>query len=152
MNFGRFVNILLVEDNPADVRLAEEAFKHGPLEVNLEVVNDGCVAMQFLRREAPYENVFVPDLVLLDLNLPRKNGWEVLSDIKSDPQLRFLPIIILSNSISEQDVVSSYDLHVNCYINKPVDCDRFFKVIEMIEQFWVSTAILPTRTALEFLH
>ncbi len=151
MKNGRCVNILLVEDNAADVRLAEEAFKAGPLSVNLEVVMDGDAALDFLKKRSPYEGVFTPDLVLLDLNLPKKNGWEVLSEIKGDQRLRSVPIIVLSNSVAENDVVSTYDLHVNCYVNKPVDFDKFFRVIELIEEFWVSTAILPTRTAMEYL-
>lgn len=144
----RPVNILLVEDNPVDVRLAVEAFKSGTLEVNLEVAVDGQDALDYLRKQSPYEVASRPDLVLLDLNLPKKNGWQVLAEIKSDKMLRSIPVIVLSNSSAEQDVTLSYDLLVNCYINKPVDFDRFFKVVQLIEDFWVSTAILPTRTAM----
>lgn len=138
------MNILLIEDNPGDVRLAQEAFKEGNINVNLDVVMDGMEAINFLRKVGEYENALTPDLVLLDLNLPKKDGREVLSDIKADPALRSIPVVILTTSNSEQDILNSYNLHVNCYINKPVDFDRFFDIIQKIEDFWLQTAILPS--------
>ena len=138
------VNILLIEDNPGDVRLAQEAFKEGHINVTLDVVMDGMEAINYLRKVGKYENVTTPDLVLLDLNLPKKDGREVLSDIKADPKLRSIPIVILTTSNAEQDILNSYNLHVNCYINKPVDFDRFFDIIQKIEDFWLQTAILPS--------
>ena len=144
MKKSRPVNILLIEDNPGDVRLAQEAFKEGNINVNLDVVMDGMEAINFLRKSGKYEDSLTPDLVLLDLNLPKKDGREVLSDIKADPSLRSIPVVILTTSNSEQDILNSYNLHVNCYINKPVDFDRFFDIIQKIEDFWLQTAILPS--------
>ncbi len=144
MKKTRPVNILLIEDNPGDVRLAQEAFKECNLEVHLDVVMDGLEALHFLHKRGPYEDCNRPDLILLDLNLPKKDGREVLSEIKQDPMLRCIPVVILTTSNSEQDVMHSYNLHVNCYINKPVDYDRFFDIIKRIEEFWLNTAILPT--------
>ena len=144
MKKSRPVNILLIEDNPGDVRLAQEAFKEGNINVNLDVVMDGMEAINFLRKVGDYEDSLTPDLVLLDLNLPKKDGREVLSDIKADPALRSIPVVILTTSNSEQDILNSYNLHVNCYINKPVDFDRFFDIIQKIEDFWLQTAILPS--------
>ncbi|MEZ4934130.1 MAG: response regulator [Saprospiraceae bacterium] len=138
------MNILLIEDNPGDVRLAQEAFKEGKINVQLNVVMDGLEAINYLRKIGNYENVDTPDLVLLDLNLPKKDGREVLGDIKADPKLRSIPVVILTTSNAEQDILNSYNLHVNCYINKPVDFDRFFDIIQKIEDFWLQTAILPS--------
>lgn len=144
MRKSRPVNILLIEDNPGDVRLAQEAFKEGKINVQLNVVMDGLEAINYLRKIGNYENVDTPDLVLLDLNLPKKDGREVLGDIKADPKLRSIPVVILTTSNAEQDILNSYNLHVNCYINKPVDFDRFFDIIQKIEDFWLQTAILPS--------
>jgi two-component system, chemotaxis family, response regulator Rcp1 len=144
MKKTRPVNILLIEDNPGDVRLAQEAFKEGRLEVNLDVVMDGIEALLFLNNKPPYQDSNRPDLILLDLNLPKKDGREVLGEIKEDINLRRIPVVILTTSNAEQDVIHSYNLHVNCYINKPVDFDRFFEIIKKIEDFWLNTAILPT--------
>ncbi len=141
---SRPVNILLIEDNPGDVRLAEEAFKERKLSLNLEVAWDGMEALQRLRKIPPYQDSNTPDLILLDLNLPKKDGREVLSEIKSDPELRFIPVVILTTSNAEQDILNSYHLHVNCYINKPVDFESFYDIILRIEEFWLKTAILPT--------
>ncbi len=138
------MNILLIEDNPGDVRLAQEAFKEGNVDVKLDITMDGMEALLFLRKKAPYENVKTPDLILLDLNLPKKDGREVLTEIKEDPNLRRIPVVILTTSNAEQDILNSYNLHVNCYVNKPVDFDRFFDIIQKIEEFWLKTAILPS--------
>ena len=146
MKKHRPVNILLIEDNPGDVRLTQEAFKEGRIAINMEVTMDGVEAIKFLRKEPPYEDKFTPDLILLDLNLPKRDGREVLKEIKSDDYLRRIPIVILTTSNAEQDILKSYNLHVNCYINKPVDFDKFFEIIQKIEDFWLSTAILPTMT------
>lgn len=144
MKKSRPVNILLIEDNPGDVRLAQEAFKEGNINVNLDVTMDGVEALHFLRKSTPYEDSATPDLVLLDLNLPKKDGREVLSEIKADPKLRSIPVVILTTSSAEQDILNSYNLHVNCYLNKPVDFDQFFDIIQKIEDFWLRTAILPS--------
>lgn len=138
------MNILLVEDNPGDIRLAQEAFKEGNLDVHLDIARDGVEAILFLRKKTPYQYSTRPDLILLDLNLPKKNGREVLTEIKDDPELRCIPVVVLSTSNAEEDVMHSYHHHVNCYINKPLDFDRFFEIIKKIEDFWLNTAILPS--------
>jgi CheY-like chemotaxis protein len=140
---SRPINLLLIEDNPGDVRLTQEAFKEGKLTYQMDVVMDGVEAIHFLRRRPPYENAATPDIILLDLNLPKKDGREVLAEIKADENLRRIPVIVLTTSNAEQDILKSYDLHVNCYINKPVDFDRFFDIIQKIEDFWLTIAILP---------
>lgn len=140
----RTINILLIEDNPGDVRLTQEAFKEGRMSVDLNVVMDGVEAIKFLNRRDGYEDSVTPDLILLDLNLPKMDGREVLEEIKSDQALKRIPVVVLTTSNAEQDVLKSYNLHVNCYINKPVDFDKFFDIIQKIEDFWLSTAILPT--------
>ena len=144
-NKSRPVNLLLIEDNPGDVRLTQEAFKEGKLDYRLDVVMDGVEAIHFLRKKVPYQEAATPDLILLDLNLPKKDGREVLAEIKEDPDLRRIPVIVLTTSNAERDILKTYDLHVNCYINKPVDFDRFFDIIQIIEDFWLTTAILPGR-------
>jgi two-component system response regulator len=141
------VNILLVEDNPGDVRLTQEAFREGNLSVNLDVVMDGVEALRYLKKEGSYWEKNTPDLVLLDLNLPKRDGREVLEEIKTDPKLRRMPVVILTTSNAEQDIEKSYNLYVNCYINKPVDFDKFFDIIQKIEEFWLKTAILPKARA-----
>jgi two-component system, chemotaxis family, response regulator Rcp1 len=140
----RPVNILLIEDNPGDVRLTQEAFKEGRLAVNLSVVMDGVEAIMFLRKLGDHQNAISPDLILLDLNLPKKDGREVLAEVKSDPDLKRIPVVVLTTSNAEQDILKTYNLHANCYINKPVDFEKFFDVIQKIEDFWLATAILPT--------
>ena len=141
---NRPVNILLIEDNPGDVRLTQEAFKEGRMAINLNVVMDGVEAIKYLRKETPYNDSVIPDLILLDLNLPKMDGREVLEEIKTDDQLKRIPVVVLTTSNAQQDILKSYNLHVNCYINKPVDFDKFFDIIQKIEDFWLSTAILPT--------
>ena len=132
-----------MEDNPADVRLTEEAFKEGRVMNDLSVVSDGMEAMEFLRREGKYAHAPRPDLVLLDLNLPRKNGREVLEEIKSDPELRRIPVMVLTTSKAEQDLHNAYNLHANCYVTKPVDLDQFLNVVRSIEHFWFNIVTLP---------
>jgi two-component system, chemotaxis family, response regulator Rcp1 len=140
----RTYNILLVEDNPGDVRLTQEAFKEGRIPIKMDVVMDGEEAIKYLRNLAPYELGTRPDLVLLDLNIPKMNGREVLKEIKTDPKLSSIPVVVLTTSNAEQDISRTYSLHVNAYINKPVDFDRFFDIVQKIEDFWLMTAILPT--------
>jgi len=137
------VEILLVEDSPGDVRLTREALREAKIKNRLNVVSDGVEAMAFLRREGAYAGVNRPDLVLLDLNLPRKSGREVLAEIKTDPALRMIPVVILTTSSDEQDIVRSYEHHANCYITKPVDLDQFLTVVNSIEDFWLSIVKLP---------
>lgn len=144
MTSTKIANILLVEDNPGDVRLTQEAFKESKREVNLMVLMDGVDVLSFLRKENKYADNPTPDLILLDLNLPRKDGREVLAEIKADPDLKRIPIIVLTTSNAEQDIQKVYSLHANAYINKPVDYDRFFEVIQHIDQFWLRTVILPS--------
>ena len=140
----RPVNILLIEDNPGDVRLTQEAFKEGQLSIDLSVVMDGVEAVNYLRKKGKHTDATTPDLILLDLNLPKRDGREVLEDIKTDPALMRIPVVVLTTSNAEQDILKTYTLHANCYINKPVDFEKFFDVIQKIEQFWLTTAILPT--------
>jgi chemotaxis family two-component system response regulator Rcp1 len=139
------LEILLVEDNPGDVRLTREALKEGPLEKNLSVAVDGVDAMSFLRREGAYAAVARPDMILLDLNLPRKDGREVLAEIKADEDLRRIPVVILTTSKAEEDILRSYALHANCYVTKPVDLEQFMTVVKSIEDFWFSIVRLPSR-------
>ena len=139
----RPIEILLVEDNPGDVRLTIEAFKEAKVHNRLEVVRDGVEAIAFLRKERDYANRERPDLILLDLNLPKKNGHEVLAEIKEDPNLKTIPVIILTTSKAEQDIHKTYKLHANCYITKPVDLDHFITVIQSIKHFWLSVVKLP---------
>ncbi|MBC8170894.1 MAG: response regulator [Anaerolineae bacterium] len=137
------INILLIEDNPGDVRLTVEALKDTRLYNHLSVVNDGVEAMAFLRQEAPFVDVPRPDLILLDLNLPRKDGREVLAEIKTDDDLKRIPVVILTTSSDEQDVLGTYNLHANCYIAKPVDLNQFLTIVKSIQNFWFSIVKLP---------
>jgi chemotaxis family two-component system response regulator Rcp1 len=137
------LDILLVEDNPGDVRLTQEALKENKLHNNLHVTRNGVEAMAFLRQEGKYAEAPRPGLVLLDLNLPRKDGREVLAEMKSDEALRRIPVVILTTSQAEEDILKTYDLHANCYITKPVDLDRFIKVIQSIKDFWLAIVKLP---------
>ena len=138
-------DILLVEDNPGDARLAQEALKEGRMSSRLAVVVDGVEGMSFLRREGEYANAPRPHLVLLDLNLPRKDGRQVLAEMKADPDLRRIPVVVLTTSQAEQDICRCYDLHANCYITKPVDLDRFIAVVRSIEEYWCSVVTMPPR-------
>ena len=139
------IDVLLVEDDAGDVLLIREAFEHNKVHNSLEVVSDGVEAIAYLRREGEHENARRPDLVLLDLNLPRKDGREVLAEIKSDPALRSIPVVVLTTSKAEEDILRSYDLHANAYVTKPVDFDRFIEVVRQIDDFFVSVVKLPNR-------
>jgi len=140
---GRPIEILLVEDNPGDVRLTIEGLNEGKVRNNMHVAKDGVEALAFLRREAQYAAAVRPDLILLDLNLPRKDGREVLADIKADPNLKTIPVVVLTTSRAEQDVLHSYELQANCYITKPVDLEQFIHVVKSIEDFWLTVVTLP---------
>ena len=140
----RPVEILLVEDSPSDVRLTVEAMKEGKIANNLSHVEDGVEAMAFLNRKGRYADAARPDLILLDLNLPRKDGREVLAEIKQHPRFRSIPVVVLTTSRAEQDVLRSYELHANCYITKPVDFQQFLEVVKSIESFWLTVVTLPS--------
>lgn len=139
----RPIEILLVEDSPADVRLTIEALRDAKVRNNLHVVSDGVAALEFLTRQGPYQEAVRPDLILLDLNLPKKTGVEVLESIKADEALKTIPVVILTTSEAEQDIIRSYRLHANCYISKPVDLDQFITVVRSIEDFWLTIVKLP---------
>jgi CheY-like chemotaxis protein len=140
---GRPVEILLVEDNPGDVRLTQEALREGKVRNNLNVATDGVEALAYLRREGKYADAARPDLILLDLNLPRKDGRQVLAEIKADADLKTIPVVILTTSKADEDILRSYDLHANCYVTKPVDLDQFITVVKSIEDFWLTIVALP---------
>ncbi len=137
------IDILLVEDNPGDVRLTQIALRDSKIKNRINVVNDGVEAMAYLRREAKYADQPMPDIILLDLNLPRKNGREVLQEIKEDDVLRRIPVVVLTTSDDEKDILATYDLHANCYITKPVDLSRFVEIVKSIEYFWLTIVKLP---------
>ncbi len=143
------IEILLVEDNPGDARLAVEALKESKVRNNLYHVKDGVEAMDFLRRRGEYAGGIVPDLVLLDLNLPRKDGREVLEEIKVDPKLRLIPVVVMTTSEAERDLVRTYGLHANAYVVKPIDLDQFVEVVRGIKDFWLTIVKLPPRTESE---
>jgi two-component system, chemotaxis family, response regulator Rcp1 len=140
---GKPIEILLIEDSPGDVRLTVEALKEAKVLNNLIVAADGAEAMEILRRKGNHGTKPRPDLILLDLNLPKKDGREVLAEIKADPNLRRIPVVVLTTSRSEEDVVRAYDLHANCYITKPVDFKQFIDVVQSIEDFWLTVVKLP---------
>jgi CheY-like chemotaxis protein len=142
---ARQIEVLLVEDDPGDVLMTKEAFEDYKLKNNLHVVNDGAEAMDFLRRQGEHTDAPRPDLVLLDLNLPRMDGREVLQAIKSDPELASIPVVVLTTSEAEEDVLRSYSLHANAYVTKPVDFERFIQVVRQIDDFFVTVVRLPTR-------
>ncbi|ACY17135.1 response regulator [Haliangium ochraceum] len=139
------IEILLVEDNPADVDLTQETLSYAKIRNRLQVVHDGEQALAYLRREGEYAEAVRPDLILLDLNLPRKDGREVLAELKADPDLRTIPVVVLTSSDTERDVVRSYDLGANCYVTKPVDLDQFADVVRTIEDFWFVVVKLPRK-------
>lgn len=137
------IDILMVEDNPGDARLTREALKESKVCNNLHHVRDGVEAMEFLRKEGEFGDAPTPDIILLDLNLPRKDGRQVLAELKAIPRLKHIPVVVLTTSEAEQDIVKSYELHANCYITKPVDLDKFVEIIHGIENFWLSIVKLP---------
>ena len=140
---GRAVEILIVEDSAGDIRLTFEASKEAKVRNRMSAANDGVEAMAFLRKEGKYADAATPDVILLDLNLPRKNGREVLAEIKADPRLRRIPVVVLTNSRAEEDIIKAYNLHANCYVTKPVDFQQFLNVIKSIEDFWLTVVKLP---------
>ncbi|MHB1286638.1 MAG: response regulator [Leptospirales bacterium] len=146
---GRPAEFLLVEDNPGDVRLTREALQESKIRNNLNVVGDGEQALLYLRKHPPHTNALRPDIILLDLNLPRKDGREVLAEIKGDPSLRRIPVVVITSSEAEQDILRTYDLHVNCYVTKPVDLDQFIKVVQSVESFWLTIVRLPSEDMLD---
>ncbi|MFL5764061.1 MAG: response regulator [Bacteroidia bacterium] len=137
------INILLVEDNPGDIRLTKEVLKEGKIRNTLSVITDGEEALLFLKKKGRYEDIQLPDIILLDLNLPKKDGREVLAEIKADPDLLRIPVIVLTTSSAEKDILSMYGHHANCYITKPVDFEQFIDVVRSIEDFWLSIVKLP---------
>ena len=147
MTQARRIQILLAEDNPGDVRLTKEALKDGSVLNHLHVVQDGEKALAFLRGDGQYVDAPRPHLILLDLNMPRRDGREVLAEIKQDSELRRIPVVVLTTSKAEEDILKSYDLNANCYITKPVDLDQFFGVVRAIEEFWLTIVKLPPNQA-----
>jgi CheY-like chemotaxis protein len=143
--FGRSrpVEILLVEDNLGDARLTQEALKEGKIRNNLHHAKDGVEALAFLRREGGYASAPTPDIVLLDLNLPKKDGRQVLAEMKADEALKTIPVVVLTTSEAEQDILRSYELHANCYVTKPVDLEKFISIVRAIEDFWLAVVKLP---------
>lgn len=140
---AKAVEILLVEDNPGDVRLTQEILKGSKINNNLNIVMDGVEAMEYLKRSGKFKKAVLPDIILLDLNLPKKNGKEVLMEVKTDPELKRIPVVVLTTSVAEQDILRAYDLHANCYITKPIDLDQFITVVKLIEDFWLTIVKLP---------
>ena len=140
---GRPIEILFVEDNPGDVRLTQEALREAKMCVNVRVAWDGEEAIEYLRKEGQYADALRPDLILLDLNLPRMSGREVLAEIKADTDLRSIPVVVLTGSKAEADVAKTYNLHANCYVTKPADLDQFIRVVQSIESFWLTIVKLP---------
>ena len=140
---GRPIEILLVEDNPADVRMTVELLKETKVRNTLTVAGDGIEALDLLHRTGKYTHAVRPDLILLDLNLPKKDGKQVLAEIKDDPDLRRIPVVVLTSSKAEEDIVKSYNLYANCYVTKPVDLEQFVKVVKSIEEFWLTIVKLP---------
>jgi two-component system, chemotaxis family, response regulator Rcp1 len=145
MDITHPIEILLVEDNPGDARLTQEALREGHVRNRLHHVHDGVEAMEFVRREGPYADAPRPDLILLDLNLPRRDGRATLAELKEDPDLRLIPVVILTTSEAEQDIIRTYELRGNCYITKPVDLEKFLEIVRLIEDFWLTIVKLPSR-------
>ncbi|GMQ91990.1 MAG: response regulator [Gammaproteobacteria bacterium] len=146
-NNDKPIEILLIEDNPGDVRLTEEVLKENKLRNNLSVARDGEEALAFLRRQGKYSKAIRPDLILLDLNLPKKDGREVLEEIKADENIKHIPVVVLTTSAADQDVFMSYEHNANCYITKPVDLEKFINVVQAIENFWLTIVKLPKNDA-----
>jgi two-component system, chemotaxis family, response regulator Rcp1 len=147
---NKVADILIVEDNPGDARLIREVLHGNKIFTSLHIVKDGVEAMEFLRNQGKFISVPKPDLIILDLNLPRKDGREVLSEIKSDPELKHIPTVIMTISQAEEDILKSYNLHANCYITKPIDLNQFIKVVKSIEDFWFTIVKLPPKSNNEF--
>lgn len=145
MNKLREIEILLIDDNVGDVLLTKEALKGAKIHNTVNVARDGVEAMEFLRREGQFANAPRPDLVFLDLNMPRKNGSEVLAEMKQDPDLRLIPVVVLTSSDADEDVLKAYHLHANCYVTKPVDLDQMIKAVQAIDDFWVTVVKLPPK-------
>jgi CheY-like chemotaxis protein len=143
-NVTKPIEVLLVEDNPGDAQLTRIALSDGKMCINLSLTEDGVEALEFLRKQGKYAEAPHPDLILLDLNLPRKDGREVLADIKADPRLRRIPVVILTTSQSDEDILQAYELAANCFITKPVDFDQFVKIVQTIEDFWFTVVKLPS--------
>jgi CheY-like chemotaxis protein len=139
----RSIEILLVEDNPGDARLTIEAMREAKMRNRIHVVEDGVEAMEFLRNQGRFKDSPRPDLILLDLNLPKKDGRAVLAEVKTDPALRRIPVVVLTTSRAEEDVLKAYDLHANAYVTKPVDLTQFMKIVAQIEEFWIKVVVLP---------
>lgn len=144
LSLKKLTEILLVEDNPGDVRLTQEVLREGKILNHLSVVSDGVQAIEFLKKQGQFAHSPRPDLILLDLNLPRKDGWEVLAEIKSSPNLKRIPVVILTTSQAEEDILTAYDSYANCYIPKPIDLEQFIRVVRSIEEFWLSIVKLPS--------
>ena len=145
MENSKIIDILLVEDNSGDARLAKEALKESKIKNQLYTVNDGMTAIDFLFKRNDYKDAPRPDLIILDLNIPKKDGREVLAEIKADEDLKRIPVVILTISKSEEDILKTYNLHANCYITKPLDFDKFIEVIKSIEDFWLTIVVLPNK-------
>ena len=141
---GRAIDILLVENNSGDILLTQEALEDGKVNNNLHVCRDGEEGLNFLFKRPPFENAVTPDLILLDLNMPRKDGREVLKEVKAHPELKRIPVVVLTTSEADQDILRSYDLYANCYIKKPVNFEQFIEVVKGIEHFWFSIVTLPS--------
>jgi CheY-like chemotaxis protein len=142
---SRQIEILLVEDNPGDARLTQEAMRAAKMTNVLHIVEDGEQAMEFLRRRSRFKDAPRPDLILLDLNLPKKDGRAVLAEVKTDPDLRRIPVVVLTTSRSEEDVMQAYDMHANAYVTKPVNLDQFMRIVALIDEFWLKVVTLPGR-------
>jgi CheY-like chemotaxis protein len=148
---NKTVDILLIEDNPGDVRLTIEALKDCKIMNNLNVVENGLKAMKYLRKEEEYKDKQLPDLILLDLNIPKINGHEVLAEIKNDPMLKIIPVVILTSSSSDEDILTTYELHANCFITKPVDIEQFIKIVQYVGDFWFTIVKLPQKEEKRFI-
>ena len=144
---SRLIEVLLVEDNPGDARLTQEALREGKLRNTVHHARDGVEALAFLKHEGAFHDAPTPDLILLDLNMPRKDGREVLAEMKQDPRLRLIPVVVLTTSEAEKDIIKSYELHANCYITKPVDLYKFIEIVQAIENFWLSVVTLPSHVS-----